>query len=175
MPSIIEGNDNFQTSAGGIVLQTRYKVFDQWTDYALQTDVVHKMDFLAVNIVPKSVNSVFKLELSLCFESGIVTPNIMFSATRNDFYIQNPLTLSAQNSGIAAFNQSLSNNIDSTMDMAFYSYVDAPQTTEPITYSPTMRAQDNFNLGINRTWRNANLKHYETGISTFIVTELSGD
>ena len=175
MPSNIDGSDNFDTSAGGIVLQTRYAVYDQLRKLTATVNTPLRLEMLSVNIVPKSVNSVFKIELCCPHEGYSNNGNYMFSLYRNGVYIQNRETQSAQNGGITPIFTSLTNNAQSTMDTGMFVYVDAPQTTQPITYVPTIRAQDNLQIAINSTSSNLNAKHYETGISTFIVTELSGD
>ena len=174
MPSVIDGDDGFVTSSGGIILQTRYKVFDGWTNFSVSDGVVYPLDFLAVNITPKSEHSVFKLELSLAIEAGVVSVNIMLGAKRNDYYIANSSTLSSQNAGIAPLVTSLPDEATETMDMGLYTYVDAPNTSSPITYVPTISTFGSFEIAINRTFQNGNSANYETALSTFIVTELSG-
>ena len=175
MPSEIRGDDDFYTSAGGIVLQTRYRVFDTLRKLTATAYTPLKLEMLAVDIVPKSVNSVFKIELCLPHEGYNMNENYVLGLYRNDVYMQNKETKSNQNGGITPKVTSTANNKDSTMDLGMYVYVDAPNTTETIRYVPTIRTQDNLEFAINSTSQNVDGKHYETGISTFIVTELSGE
>lgn len=174
MSSVIRGEDGFETSAGGIILQTRYAVFKGFADFDYTDGSIKTIDVLSVNITPKSDKSVFKLELSLCYSAGINNSNVMFGALRNNFYIQNSGTLSKQTPGISPLvtnRQTYANNV---IDMGIYGYVDAPNTTSNITYKPTIKAVGNFKIAINRTFQNGDTPDFETGLSTFIVTELSG-
>lgn len=174
MTSVIRSDDNFETSAGGIVLQSRYRVFNGFADFPIKSQVVHKIDFLSVNITPKSTKSVFKLELSLCYSASINNANVMFSAMRNDTYIKNSGTLSHQTPGISPLVTNRQTTTNSVIDMAVYTYVDAPNTESIITYTPTIKVVGDYRIALNRTWQNGDAPDFETGLSTFIVTELSG-
>ena len=174
MTSEIRGEDGFVTSAGGIVLQTRYVVFDGWKDFNVTSQVVQPLSFLSVNITPKSAQSVFKLELSLCYAASINTANVVFSATRNGTYIENTQTLSNQTGGISPLLTDRQTFTTSVMDMGIYGYIDAPNTNSSVTYTPTIKTYGDLGVAINRTWQNGDLPDHETGLSTFIVTELSG-
>ena len=176
MPSNIDGSDNFDTSAGGIVLQTRYVVFDQLSSHYLHSNAIYKFDELKVIITPKSVNSVFKLELCLPHEMTSTgnDHDVMFSAYRNSHYIG--VVDGVKNSGIATrcLNK-FGTDTASTMEHASYVYVDAPATTEQIIYTPTARTPHAQSLYLNGTAAGGQEAWHERGISTFIVTELSGD
>lgn len=174
MTSEIRGEDEFETSAGGIVLQTRYRVFNGFADFSIKSQVVQKIDLLSVNITPKSAKSVFKLDLSLCYSASINNANLMFGALRNSTYISNSGTLSLQTPGISPLVTNRQTTTNSVIDMGIYTYVDEPSTTSTITYTPTIKVVGDYKIAINRTFQNGNAPDFESGLSTFVVTELSG-
>lgn len=173
MPSSISGDDGFVTSAGGIVLQTRYAVFALPKTISVAAMTVTEISELAVHIKPKSDRSVFKLELNLPHEAiSDSTENIMFSATRNGSYIQQE-GIGNRNGGISPRTISFHRENSSTLDLGSFVYIDEPATDSEITYTPAFMLAQNDTMHLNRTADDVDTAIHERGMSTFIVTELS--
>lgn len=171
MASVIAGDDGFSTSAGGIVLQTRYVVFEGTKVASTSALTPFELDDLSVTITPTSADSVFKLEL--CVSHGAASKNIVFSAMRDSTYIAPSGAGSNQNAGIVPSATNDSGDDNSSLDVGSYVYVDAPSTENAITYTPTLQTNGGDTVYINRTISDTDSSAFERCISTFIVTELS--
>lgn len=175
MSSVIRGEDGFETSAGGIVLQTRYALLTIPKSISVAAMTVTEIDELTVNITPKSAQSVFKIELTIPHEADGKNPeNIMFSFTRNGTYIQ-PENVGNRNAGITsrAVNYPQVGQV-SHLNYGGFVFVDEPATTNPIVYKAAIKYVDAQNLFINRTAPDTDVAFCERGMTAFIITELSG-
>ena len=175
MVSVIAGDDGFNTSAGGILLQTRYKVFKDPKNFTTTKMTPTVINELTVSITPKSANSVFKLELCMPYEAqGSFSENMMVSATRNGSFIAPP-NVGSRVGGIAPRTISVDSDNGKTLDLLSFSFIDEPATTSPIVYTAAViDGAGSHNIKINATISDLDNDQYERGMSTFIVTELSG-
>jgi len=158
----------------GSVLQTKKTQYIDTTSVSCSATTNTEINFLTVNITPKSTSSIIKLDAHIFHEwsqQGTATDSVWF------FYRDSTKLAHAQagsrECGISMSTLSYgSAEADSTPEIAYYSYFDAPNTTSQITYKVGVLARLAKTLYFNRTVGDADTNEYERGISFISAQEI---
>ena len=164
-------------NSGGAILQV------QSTQYVDQTFVydtyvsssVYEYKFgtlLDVSITPRFSNSKIIIHCSM-FVEVVHTWETVGLIKRDNTYLRGTLT-GSRVTGIAGTMISYQDNYDSTPDAINMLYVDFPNTTNTVTYSPVLhKYNDTSNAAfLNRCEDGNTGGHFEQGTSTIVVYEI---
>jgi len=160
----------------GTVLQIQRTQFTSTNTYSsITTDTV--ITDLTVNITPISTSSIIKIEAMVNGEWS----NQSGATDSVWFFYRNSTKLSAPASGSRNVGILMGTaltytpaNANSTPELAYYSYFDAPSSTSQITYKVGVNAPGNYNWSLNKTHTDTDSSSYERGISFISVTEFAG-
>lgn len=183
MTSIIKV-DEIQTTSGsgfvkpmaGSIIQLQYDQYTGTDTQSLSATTQTVVDNLSVTITPTSTNSIIKLEGHLFFELS----NSESEYNHMLYFYRGSTALVAPNAGnrTAGVTQAgaafYSNDANTTPQAGYYSYFDAPATTNAITYKLGITAGVACTLYINRTLNDGNNYSTERGISFISATEIAG-
>ena len=162
----------------GTVLQVQYTQYTSTFSQSISadTDTVLGSAALSVNITPKSTSSIIKLDTHIFHEWGDQGD----AANSVWFFYRDSTALKAPSAGSRPCGISMSRlshhttDAGSTPEIAYYSYFDAPNTTNQITYKVGVLPRFTRTLYINRTLTDNDNNSHERGISFTSATEIAG-
>ena len=174
--TITDTSGNSTPYIKGAVLQMPFTQYTGTTSVSTSADTNGTVDVLSVNITPKSTSSIIKLDAHIFHEwsdQGDATNSVWF------FYRDSTL-LKAPSAGSRPCGISMSrlshhsNDAGSSPEIAYYSYFDAPNTTNQITYKVGFLVRFNRTIYINRTVTDNDNNSHERGVSFISATEIGG-
>ena len=160
----------------GAMLQTQFTQYTGTTTVSTSADTNAEISVLTVNITPKSTSSIIKLDAHIFHEwsdQGDATNSVWF------FYRDSTL-LKAPSAGSRPCGISMSTlshhttDAGSTPEIAYYSYFDAPNTINQITYKVGVLPRYTRTIYINRTVTDNDNNSHERGVSFISATEIGG-
>ena len=180
--SIIRTNQITNTAGDGSpiipggVLQVQYTQYTGTTSVSTPSVTNTTIDVLAVNITPKSTNSIIKLDTHIFHEwqNSAATYNCAW------FFYRDTTKLAIAQAGnrLCGISPSAISftgaDGDSTPEMTYYSYFDSPNTTSQITYKVGVINNYATSVFINRTVGDADNNERERGLSFISATEIGG-
>ena len=157
----------------GKLLQMPFTQYTSTTTVSISSNTDTVISVLTVNITPSSTSSIIKLDAHIFHEwsnSNAPTESAWF------FYRDTTKLAAPQaggrRSGISVSTLSNSGDSGSTPEIAYYSYFDAPNTINQITYKIGVNNYYANNVVINRTINDTNQNQAERGISFISATEI---
>ena len=160
----------------GSVLQMQFTQYTSTTSVSTSSVTNTTIDVLAVNITPKSTNSIIKLDTHIFHEwqNSAATYNCAWFFYRDT----TKLAIAQAGSRLCGISPSAisftGSDGDSTPEMTYYSYFDLPNTTSQITYKVGVINNYDTNVFINRTVGDADNSERERGLSFISATEIGG-
>ena len=169
-------NGNVESNHKGIIQVQSTQYVDQTFVYdTYVSSGVYEYKFgtlLDVNITPRFSNSKIIIHCSM-FVEVVHTWETVGLIKRDNTYLRGTLT-GSRVTGIAGVMVSYHNNYDSTSDAINMLYVDFPNTTNTVTYSPVLhKYNDTSNAAfLNRCEDGNTGGNFEQGTSTIVVYEI---
>ena len=162
----------------GTVLQT-VNVSTDGTSSVTSDVGGNQLTALNTLITPKSTSSKLLITVSICgeFSSGGQNYNSMFSISRTISGSHTELTASGSGNRVhGIISPAISHHADggSTLESAYFQYVDSPSTTSQITYTPRVKSQTSNTFYLNRTVADNNSAPFERGVSSVVIMEIAG-
>lgn len=167
---------NLQTSAVGKVLQVGYAAKGNSWSAATSGNSFYTVPDLSVTLTPKASTSKFLVTLSLY--AGASNYQTKFRILRNG----TPIALGAGEGGRPVTTGAIINYDDRATIQGYLlnflggTYMDAPNSTAPVTYQIQMASYDGHTVFLNRspTWQNGPASGYDaTPVSTINVMEIA--
>lgn len=160
----------------GSVLQMQFTQYTDTTSVSTPSFANTTIDVLAVNITPKSTNSIIKLDTHIFHEwqNSAATYNcawFFYRDTTKLGHAQAGSRLCGISPSAISFTGS---DGDSTPEMTYYSYFDSPNTTSQITYKVGVINNFPTSVFINRTVGDLDNNQRERGLSFISATEIAG-
>ena len=161
-------------NAKGMVIQMPFTQYTGTTSVSTTALTNATIDVLAVDITPKSTNSIIKLDTHIFHEwqNSAATYNcswFFYRDTTKLAHAQDGTKLCGISPSAISFT---GDDGDSTPEMTYYSYFDSPNTTSQITYKVGVVTFYATSVFINRTVGDAATS--ERGISFISATEIGG-
>mgnify|MGYP005999307367 CR=1 FL=1 len=175
--------DNIQNASGtgtpyitGAVLQVQYTQYTAKTNVSMSSGVATTVDVLAVNITPKSTSSIIRLDAHVFHEWN--DPDAQYNSGWVFFRDSTKLAAPQNGNRLSVISQSsisyYNSDAGTTNEIVNYSYFDAPNTTNQITYKVGVVSHYNTNVHINSTKNDDNTTTNSRGISFISATEIGG-
>jgi hypothetical protein len=171
----IAGSTSTGVHIPGHVLQMPFTQYTSTATVSISANTDTVISVLTVNITPRSTSSIIKLDAHIFHEWA----NAVGTAESAWFFYRDSTKLAApaagsRRSGISVSSLSHHNDAGSTPEIAYYSYFDAPNTTNQITYKIGVNNYYANNVVINRTINDTDQNQAERGISFISATEIGG-
>lgn len=162
----------------GTVLQTVH-VSTDGTSSVTSSSSGNQLTALNTLITPKSTSSKLLITVSICgeFSHTGAAYNSMFSISRTIGGSHTELTASGSANrmhGIMPSAISYQKDAGSTLESAYFQYVDTPNTTSQITYAPRVKGETSNTFYLNRTVADNNTSAFERGVSSVVIQEIVG-
>ena len=162
-------------AAGGITVQVVQNNVNTLGSQSISEDTVTNITNLNCAITPSANTSKILVQVHWFGETND-PQNMVFGIKRDSTEVGSAPQAGSRNFGITSGTESNIGSADhgSTPGIAFYQFIDFPNTTSETTYHATFRdgyaATTLFN---NRTITHGTSGGYETGVSSITLTELS--
>lgn len=155
----------------GSVLQVKSYVYP-WYNSVTLTDQWQQIPNLSLTITPKRANSRFRIDVRWFGEVPSAW-DVTMGITRNGTAINLPTQEGSRHGCLSMPQQSyVQDDNDSTPEYAFYSTVDTPNTTSPITYAAVYRNYSGTRtIWTGRVFSGTTNGNYEQGSQEIIITE----
>ena len=158
------------------MLQTQFTQYTGTTSVSTPSVTNTTIDVLAVNITPKSTNSIIKLDTHIFHEWQ--QPASTYNCAWFFYRDTTKLAIAQAGNRLCGISPSAisftGSDGDSTAEMTYYSYFDSPNTTSQITYKVGVINNYATNVFINRTVGDADNDERERGLSFISATEIGG-
>jgi hypothetical protein len=162
-------------NAKGMVIQMPFTQYTSTTTVSISANTDTVISVLTVNITPSSTSSIIRLDTHIFPEwaNGVASAESCWFFYRDSTKLAAPQA-GSRRSGISVSSLSHHNDAGSTPEIAYYSYFDAPNTTNQITYKIGVNNYYANNVVINRTINDTDQNQAERGISFISATEIGG-
>lgn len=169
--SNVQSSVTYDTLPAGAVLQVKSYVYT-WYNSVTLTDQWQQIPNLSLSITPKRANSKFRIDIRWFGEVSSAW-DVTMGITRNGSIINLPTQEYSRHGCLAMPQQTyVQDDNDSTPEYAFYSTIDAPGTTNTITYAAVFRCYSGTRtIMTGRVFSGTSNGNYEQGSQEIIITE----
>jgi hypothetical protein len=171
MPSVIRGDDNFDTAVGDNVVQTHLITT---SSQSITAGTRANISGLNATITPTTTSKRIRVTVRWNGEySNTANQGSVFGVKRDTTDVGNPVAAGSRPVGMAIIAQGYWDaNADSTPDSAVYSYIDSPATTSATTYHATFIQTASGTLYNQRTVSDSDSSSNERLTSTITLEEI---
>lgn len=172
--SSIIGTLNHSNMISGQTLQVVSTLYQSYNSMSI-TGSWSNVPNMEVTITPRFANSKIRIDVRWFGEVSSAW-DVTFGISRNGTAINLPTQEASRYGCLGMPNQSyVQDDNDSTPEFSFYSTIDSPNTTSPVTYRMIARSySDTRTMWNGRVFSSASTGNYEQGSSEIIVTEYAG-
>ena len=170
--TFLNGSGAYSAAGGGLIKQIIQNNVNTVSSQSITEDVVTNISNLSCPITPTSASS--KILIQVAWFGETADPqNEQFGIKRGSTEVGSSPQVGVQSFGITSSGASMETDNGSTPSVAFYQFIDSPNTTSATTYYATFRdGYQAVTLYNNRTVVHGASGGYETGVSSITLTEL---